>query len=151
MKFSFKSKVDINQDLQIVVPNKDIQEQVLIKLRAAQKDSKLKGFRKGKAPIDVVESIYGPVLPLIHTDYIINKFKSLCLIVLGRSKIILLRIEHLCLKIIVLSHCHHTSHYGLHHDYPPNILLEKVNILCLHLKLLLFLVLLVIVLVLRVL
>lgn len=60
MKFSFKSKVDINQDLQIVVPNKDIQEQVLIKLKAAQKDSKLKGFRKGKAPMDVVESIYGP-------------------------------------------------------------------------------------------
>ena len=60
MKFSFKSKVDINQDLQIVVPNKDIQEQVLIKLKAAQKDSKLKGFRKGKAPLDVVESIYGP-------------------------------------------------------------------------------------------
>ncbi len=60
MKFSFKSKVDINQDLQIVVPNKDIQEQILIKLKAAQKDSKLKGFRKGKAPMDVVESIYGP-------------------------------------------------------------------------------------------
>ena len=60
MKFSLKSKVDINQDLQIVVPNKDIQEQVLIKLKAAQKDSKLKGFRKGKAPMDVVESIYGP-------------------------------------------------------------------------------------------
>ena len=60
MKFSFKSKVDINQDLQIVVPNKDIQEQVSIKLKAAQKDSKLKGFRKGKAPMDVVESIYGP-------------------------------------------------------------------------------------------
>ena len=60
MKFSFKSKVDINQHLQIVVPNKDIQEQVLIKLKAAQKDSKLKGFRKGKAPMDVVESIYGP-------------------------------------------------------------------------------------------
>ena len=60
MKFSFKSKVDINQDLQIVVLNKDIQEQVLIKLKAAQKDSKLKGFRKGKAPMDVVESIYGP-------------------------------------------------------------------------------------------
>ena len=60
MKFSFKSKVNINEDLQIVVPNKDIQEQVLIKLKAAQKDSKLKGFRKGKAPLDVVESIYGP-------------------------------------------------------------------------------------------
>ena len=43
-----------------MVPNKDIEEQVSTKLKAAQKDSKLKGFRKGKAPMDVVTSIYGP-------------------------------------------------------------------------------------------
>ena len=60
MKFSFKSNVDINQSLPIVVLNKDIEEQVLIKLKKAQKESKLKGFRKGKAPLDVVEGIYGP-------------------------------------------------------------------------------------------
>ncbi len=60
MKFSFKSKVDINQSLPIVVLNKDIEEQVLIKLKKAQKESKLKGFRKGKAPLDVVQGIYGP-------------------------------------------------------------------------------------------
>ena len=60
MKFSFKSKQDINQSLDILVPSKDIEAQVLVKLKAAQKDSKLKGFRKGKAPIDVVTSIYGP-------------------------------------------------------------------------------------------
>ena len=60
MKFSFKTKADINQSLDILVPNKDIEEQVLTKLKAAQKDSKLKGFRKGKAPMDVVTSIYGP-------------------------------------------------------------------------------------------
>ncbi len=60
MKFSFKSKQDINQSLDISVPSKDIEAQVLVKLKAAQKDSKLKGFRKGKAPMDVVTSIYGP-------------------------------------------------------------------------------------------
>ena len=60
MKFSFKSNTDINQSLEIVVPSKDIEEQVSSKLKAAQKDSKLKGFRKGKAPLDVVTSIYGP-------------------------------------------------------------------------------------------
>ena len=59
MKF-FKSKADINQSLSIVVPNKEIEEQVLTKLKTVQKDSKLKGFRKGKAPMDVVTSIYGP-------------------------------------------------------------------------------------------
>jgi trigger factor len=60
MKFSFKSKAEINQSLDIVVPNQEIEEQVLSKLKLAQKDSKLKGFRKGKAPMDVVMSIYGP-------------------------------------------------------------------------------------------
>ena len=59
MKF-FKSKADINQSLDIVVPSAEIEEQVELKLKAAQKDSKLKGFRKGKAPMDVVKSIYGP-------------------------------------------------------------------------------------------
>ena len=60
MKFSFKSKAEVNQSLQIVVPNTDIEEQVSTKLKAAQKDSKLKGFRKGKAPMDVVSSMFGP-------------------------------------------------------------------------------------------
>ena len=60
MKFSFKSKPEINQILDIVVPSKEIEEQVLNKLKAAQKDAKLKGFRKGKAPMDVVTSVYGP-------------------------------------------------------------------------------------------
>ena len=59
MKF-FKSKADINQSLDIVVPSAEIEEQVKLKLKAAQKDSKLKGFRKGEAPMDVVTSIYGP-------------------------------------------------------------------------------------------
>ena len=60
MKFSFKSKPEINQSLDIVVPSKEIEEQVLNRLKAAQKDAKLKGFRKGKAPMDVVTSVYGP-------------------------------------------------------------------------------------------
>jgi trigger factor len=60
MKFSFKSKPEINQSLDIVVHSKEIEEQVLNKLKAAQKDAKLKGFRKGKAPMDVVTSVYGP-------------------------------------------------------------------------------------------
>ena len=59
MKF-FKSKTDINQSLDITVSNSEIEDQVLSKLKKVQKDSKLKGFRKGKAPIEVVSNIYGP-------------------------------------------------------------------------------------------
>ena len=60
MKFSFKSKKDINQSLDITVSKTEIEDLVLKKLKTAQKDAKLKGFRKGKAPMDVVTSIYGP-------------------------------------------------------------------------------------------
>tara|TARA_B100001175_G_scaffold311091_1_gene315053 strand:- start:4514 stop:5815 length:1302 start_codon:yes stop_codon:yes gene_type:complete len=60
MKFSFNRKADINQSINIVVPNKEVEELVAQKLKIAQKDSKLKGFRKGKAPLDVVTNIYGP-------------------------------------------------------------------------------------------
>ena len=60
MKFSFNRKADINQSINIVVNNKEVEEQVAQKLKVVQKDSKLKGFRKGKAPLDVVTSMYGP-------------------------------------------------------------------------------------------
>jgi len=60
MKFSFKSKKDINQSLDITVSKTEIEDLVLKKIKTAQKDAKLKGFRKGKAPMDVVTSIYGP-------------------------------------------------------------------------------------------
>ena len=60
MKFSFNRKAEINQSLDIVVPNKEVEKLVSEKLKIAQKDSKLKGFRKGKAPLDVVTNIYGP-------------------------------------------------------------------------------------------
>jgi len=60
MKFSFNSKSDINQSLNIVIPNAEVEKDVAERLKKAQKDSKLKGFRKGKAPLDVVTNIYGP-------------------------------------------------------------------------------------------
>ena len=45
MKFSFNKKADINQSLNIVVPNEEVEKLVAEKLKVAQKDSKLKGFR----------------------------------------------------------------------------------------------------------
>ena len=60
MKFSFNRKAEINQSLDIVVLSKEVEKLVADKLKIAQKDSKLKGFRKGKAPLDVVTNIYGP-------------------------------------------------------------------------------------------
>ena len=51
------------KNITLIIPAKDESESlplVLKKLKTAQKDAKLKGFRKGKAPMDVVTSIYGP-------------------------------------------------------------------------------------------
>tara|TARA_B100001142_G_scaffold205133_1_gene203505 strand:- start:371 stop:532 length:162 start_codon:yes stop_codon:yes gene_type:complete len=46
MKFSFKSKPEINQSLDIVVPSKEIEEQVLNKLKQLKRMPSLKGFEK---------------------------------------------------------------------------------------------------------
>ena len=63
MKFSFNRKAEINQSINIVVASKDIEKLVSEKVKAAQKDIKLKGYRKGKAPMERVFDIY---LSLIH-------------------------------------------------------------------------------------
>ena len=60
MKFSFSNKSKIDQSLSIVIPSKEIEDKVLVKLKTVQKDSKIKGFRKGKAPLDIVTKMYGP-------------------------------------------------------------------------------------------
>ena len=60
MKFSFNRKAEINQSINIVVASKDIEKLVSEKVKAAQKDIKLKGYRKGKAPMERVFDIYGP-------------------------------------------------------------------------------------------
>ena len=46
MKFSFNRKAEINQSLDIVLPNKEVEKLVADKLKIAQKDAKLKGFLK---------------------------------------------------------------------------------------------------------
>ena len=60
MKFSFGNKSNVEQSLDIVIPSNEIEEKVSAKLLSAQKDAKIKGFRKGKAPLDVVTKMYGP-------------------------------------------------------------------------------------------
>ena len=60
MKFPFNRKSEINQSISIVVPSKEIEKLVTDKIKVAQKEIKLKGYRKGKAPLDRVHEIYGP-------------------------------------------------------------------------------------------
>ena len=57
MRFSFGKKSEIEQSLTISVVADDIEKQVKTKLNSAQKTAKIKGFRKGKAPLDVVKNV----------------------------------------------------------------------------------------------
>jgi trigger factor len=78
MKFSFGNKSSIEQSLDIVIPSKEIEEKVSVKILSAQKDAKIKGFRKGKAPLDVVTKMYGPEIRQdVVYDSVSHKFQHL--------------------------------------------------------------------------
>ena len=78
MKFSFGNKNDIEQSITISIPADDIQKQVKTKLNTAQRSAKIKGFRKGKAPIDVVKKMYEPEIRQdVINDAVIKKFYEL--------------------------------------------------------------------------
>ena len=68
MRFSFGNKNEVEQSLTISVAAEDIEKQVKSKLNSAQKTAKIKGFRKGKAPLDVVKKMYEPeIRPVSYT------------------------------------------------------------------------------------
>jgi len=78
MKFSFGNKNDVEQSITISIPADDIQKQVKTKLNTAQRSAKIKGFRKGKAPIDVVKKMYEPEIRQdVINDAVIKKFYEL--------------------------------------------------------------------------
>ena len=78
MKFSFGNKNNVEQSITISIPAEDIQKQVKTKLNSAQRSAKIKGFRKGKAPIDVVKKMYEPEIRQdVINDSVIKKFYEL--------------------------------------------------------------------------
>jgi len=78
MKFSFGNKNDVEQSITISIPADDIQKQVKTKLNTAQRSAKIKGFRKGKAPLDVVKKMYEPEIRQdVINDSVIKRFYEL--------------------------------------------------------------------------
>ena len=78
MRFSFGNKNEVEQSLTISVAADDIEKQVKSKLNSAQKTVKIKGFRKGKAPLDVVKKMYEPEIRQdVINDSVIKKFYEL--------------------------------------------------------------------------
>ena len=75
MKFSLGKKSEIKQSLDITIPANEIETEVTSKLYQAQKSAKIKGFRKGKAPIDVIRKIYEPEVRIdVINDAVAKKF-----------------------------------------------------------------------------
>jgi len=78
MRFSFGNKNEVEQSLTITVASDEIEKQVESKLNTAQKTAKIKGFRKGKAPLDVVKKMYEPEIRQdVINDSVIKKFYEL--------------------------------------------------------------------------
>ena len=75
MKFSLGKKNEIEQSLDITIPANEIETEVTSKLHEVQKSAKIKGFRKGKAPIEVIRKIYEPEIRIdVINDAVAKKF-----------------------------------------------------------------------------
>jgi len=77
MKFSLGKKNEIEQSLDITIPANEIETEVTSKLHEVQKSAKIKGFRKGKAPIEVIRKIYEPEIRIdVINNFIIVVFRN---------------------------------------------------------------------------
>ena len=60
MKFSLSKNTSSNKSLNVTISSEEIEKRVSSKLQASQKTAKVKGFRKGKAPLDMISKMYEP-------------------------------------------------------------------------------------------
>ena len=75
MKFSLGKNHDIEQSLNITIPADEIETKVILELNKARKSSKIKGFRKGKAPLEVVRKMYETEIRLdVINNAMVKKF-----------------------------------------------------------------------------
>ena len=60
MKFSLSKNTRSNKSLNVTISSKEIEKRVSSKLQVSQKTAKVKGFRKGKVPLDIISKMYEP-------------------------------------------------------------------------------------------
>ena len=98
MKFSIGNKSSNETSLDITIPSEEIENKVASKISSTQKTVKIKGFRKGKAPLNVVTKFYGPEIrqDVIYDSaisFFYDKVKQKGLKPVGRPNLIPQRIE----------------------------------------------------------
>lgn len=72
MKLNIENKSALERKLNIEVPAETVQEYFKKATVKAQKESNLKGFRPGKAPLDTVKKMYSDTIVRWATDDLIN-------------------------------------------------------------------------------
>ncbi len=72
MKVEIKQLEQLERELSVEVPAETVAAAMEQKLREVRRDAALKGFRKGKAPMDMIRSIYGDQVKLDVAEDIIK-------------------------------------------------------------------------------
>ena len=81
MKFSLgksDNSKETGKKISITIPSREIESKVISKLNSTQKSARVKGFRKGKAPLDIITKIYEPEIRLeVINDAVVTEFYKL--------------------------------------------------------------------------
>lgn len=72
MTVSLKEVDELVRELSVTIPADKVNEQMEQKFVEVQKDAELKGYRKGKAPIDMIRTIYGERIKADVAEELVN-------------------------------------------------------------------------------
>ena len=60
MKVELKNKEELMRELTVEIPPETVNARLELKLKEIRTNTELKGFRKGKAPMDMIRKMYEP-------------------------------------------------------------------------------------------
>ena len=72
VKVELNNKEELLRELTVEVPTETVNARIDLKLKEIRKTTELKGFRKGKAPMDMIKRLYEPQAKLDITEDIIK-------------------------------------------------------------------------------
>lgn len=72
MKVELKNKEELLRELTVEIPSETVNARIELKLKEIRKSVELKGFRKGKAPMDMIRKLYEPQAKLDITEDVIK-------------------------------------------------------------------------------
>ena len=73
MKVKINEIDEVTRKAAIVIPAGDVQEQYKTRLQQVSGQVKMRGFRPGKAPLEMIEKMHGSRIHIEVIDQLINK------------------------------------------------------------------------------